>query len=111
TWERWYDRMMLVVPWLLLAPATVFSQLPDQSGRDRLITLGLVAVAAGWVLAGHTLASPERRTRRLPMLVYFAGLLGIAGLLMDRDTVFVLFIITGFFHAYLLRPWPLGVAG
>jgi signal transduction histidine kinase len=30
---------------------------------------------------------------------------------MARDTIFALFAITGFFHAYQLKTWPLGVAG
>src|SRR4051812_9241659 len=30
---------------------------------------------------------------------------------MSRDVVFLLFTIAGFFHAYELRPWPLGVGG
>lgn len=94
-WEHWYEKMMLVAPWLLLAPATALSQLPDQSGRDRAITLGIVALAAGWVFAGHTTASPERLQRSVPMLVYFAGLLVFFAVLMDRDLVFVLFTITG----------------
>lgn len=112
SWERWYEKMMLVAPWLLLAPAAALSQVPaDQTIRDRAITLGIVALAACWVLVGHTAASPDRRGRTAPMVVYFAGLLVFFAVLMDRDLIFVLFTITGFFHAYFLRPWPLGVAG
>src|SRR5690606_11452711 len=111
-WDKWYERLLVYVPWLLLTPAAVISQLPpDQSARNRLITLGLVAVAAGWVYVWHTRATAERRERTLPMVVYFAGLLLLFGALMSRDLIFVLFTITGFFHAYNLKPWPLGVAG
>lgn len=45
------------------------------------------------------------------MVVYFLGLLALFLALMSRDRVFVLFAITGFFHAYQLRGWPLGVVG
>ena len=41
------------------------------------------------------------------MLVYFLGLLALAVVLMTRDIAFLLFAITGFFHAYQLNPWPL----
>lgn len=109
--DRWYEKAMFVAPWLLLAPATVLSQLPDQPGRDRAITLGIVALAACWILVGHTTAPPERRRRTVPNVVYFAGLLVFFVALMDRDTIFLLFVIIGFFHAYFLQPWPLGVAG
>jgi signal transduction histidine kinase len=109
-WERWYEKMMVLVPWLLLVPPAVISQVPAQSGSDRAVTLGLVGMAAAWVYLGHTRAPDERRARTLPMLAYFAGLLVLFAALMSRDLVFVLFTITGFFHAYLVRPWPLGVA-
>jgi signal transduction histidine kinase len=102
----------VLVPWILLVPSAVISQLaPDQTWRDRTITLGLVALAATWVYFGHTRAPEARRARGGPMLVYFAGLLVLFVALMSRDLVFLLFAITGFFHAYELRPWQMGVAG
>jgi signal transduction histidine kinase len=110
--QRWYERMLVLVPWVLLVPPTVISQLPaGQSGTDRAVTLGLAGLAAGWVYLGHTRASQQRRSRTVPMVFYFGGLLVFFVALMARDLVFVLFTITGFFHAYLLRPWPVGVAG
>ncbi|XVQ06214.1 sensor histidine kinase [Spirillospora sp. CA-255316] len=109
-WERVRQRLHLLAPWLLLAPATVLSQLPPGlTSKDRAITLGLVALAACWVFFGHTRGRAEPRTAQL--LVYFAGLLVLCALLMSRDTVFVLFTIAGFLHAFELRPWPLGVTG
>jgi signal transduction histidine kinase len=73
-----------------------------------LVTLGLAGLAACWVFLGHTSVTGQRRGR---MVVYFAGSLLLFVALMSRDLVFVLFAITGFFHAYQLKPWPLGVAG
>jgi signal transduction histidine kinase len=111
-WDRLYRKLLVVVPWALLIPSAALSQLtPDQSWPDRAATAGLVLLAAGWVWFGHTRLPEERRERTVPMVVYFAGLLGLFVALMSRDLVFVLFTITGFFHAYQLRPWPLGVAG
>jgi signal transduction histidine kinase len=111
-WDRRYKMLLVFVPWALLVPSAVFSQLPaDQTWRDRAITLALVALAAVWVYFGHTRAPEERRARTVPMVVYFAGLLALFVALMSRDPVFLLFAITGFFHAYELRPWSLGVAG
>ncbi|HEY8454539.1 MAG TPA: sensor histidine kinase [Actinopolymorphaceae bacterium] len=110
-WGERYDQLMVLVPWVLLAVPTVVSQIQAQSGRDRAITLGLVGVAAAWIYACHTRVPPEQRRRTVPTLVYFAGLLVLFGLLMGRDGIFVLFAITGFFHAYYLKPLPLSVVG
>jgi signal transduction histidine kinase len=111
-WERRYQQLLVFVPWVLLVPSAVISQLgPDQTWQERAVTLGLVALAAGWVYFGHTRAPESRRERGAPMLVYFAGLLVLFVALMSRDPVFLLFAITGFFHAYELRPWQVGVAG
>jgi signal transduction histidine kinase len=111
-WDRRFRQLLVVVPWLLLIPATVLSQLPtDQTWRERGITLGLVALAACWVYFGHTRVPAARREQTVPMVVYFAGLLALFVALMSRDTVFVLFAITGFFHAYELHPTWLGIAG
>ena len=59
---------------------------------------------------GYTLAGP-RRQRQWWIRIYFLGLIAIAALLMFRQPVFFVFVITGFFHAYFLRPWPLMVLG
>jgi signal transduction histidine kinase len=110
-WERRRQMMHALAPWALLVPPTVVSQInPDQAWHDRAVTLGLAAVAAGWVYLVYTRRSPEQRTARM-MTVYLAGLLVLAGALMSRDIVFLLFTIAGFFHAYELGPWQLGVSG
>ena len=45
------------------------------------------------------------------MIPYFIGLLVIATALASREYIFFLFLITGFFHASVLRPWPVVFAG
>ena len=70
-----------------------------------------MAVAAAWVYAMFTRAPEPRREHQARMLVYFVGLMVLASLLMARNPIFFIFAITGFFHAALLRPWPLIVAG
>ena len=109
--ERWYEKLLVLLPWLLLAVPTVIAMLrTGQTSADRAVTLALVAATAGWVYVGHTRASAWRRGQTTPMLVYFAGMLALSIALMSRDTIFVLFAITGFFHAFHLTPWPLGAA-
>ncbi|TDC02023.1 sensor histidine kinase [Micromonospora fluostatini] len=110
-WDRWYEKLLVGVPWVLLPTSTAIALAqPGRSWHDHAVTLGLVGVSAGWVYLGHTRVPRERRKRTLPMLVYFVGLLTLCVALMARDVIFLLFAITGFFHAYQLRPWPWGVA-
>ncbi|MBO1752144.1 sensor histidine kinase [Actinotalea sp. BY-33] len=110
--EHYLAVLLRVVPWVTLPIATVIAVAqPGQPGTDRAVTLGLAGLAAAWVYVAYTRASEERRRRTVPMLVYVLGLLVLCVALMVRDQVFLLFTITGFFHAFLLRPWQLGVAG
>lgn len=122
-WDHRYEWLTRLVPWVLLPPAAVISQLPAQSGGDRAITLSLVVAAAAWVwfwqVRVNVAGCADRLSREsggrdanvMQARIYFAGLLAIFAALMSRDAVFVLFTITGFFHAFQLRPWPVGVAG
>ena len=50
-------------------------------------------------------------TRQLRMAAYFIGLLLLCIPLMLQADIFAIFTITGFFHAYQLRPWQMGVVG
>jgi signal transduction histidine kinase len=110
-WGKEYEKLLVLIPWLLLAVPTALATLrTGQTAADRAVTLALVATTAGWVYVGHTRAAGWRRGRTAPTLVYFAGMLAFSIALMARDTSFVLFAITGFFHAFHLRPWPLGAA-
>lgn len=111
-WDQWFEQALVVLPWLLLAlPSAIALAKSGQSGADRGTTMALVAAAAVWLYLGHTRLGTERRKRTTPMLIYFIGLLGFGAALMHRDVVFLLFTITGFFHAYQLNPWQVGVAG
>jgi signal transduction histidine kinase len=45
------------------------------------------------------------------MAIYMVGLLALASVLMWLHPLFLIFTIAGFFHATLLRPWPLVILG
>jgi signal transduction histidine kinase len=87
-----------------LAIATALSwMISDPPAADRTITMVLVAAAALWVYVGYTQvpragATPKR------MAVYFIGLTAFGAALISFDMLFFIFVITGFFHAGLLRP-------
>ncbi|MFS0704232.1 sensor histidine kinase [Cellulomonas sp. 179-A 9B4 NHS] len=110
--ERYLALLLRVVPWITLPVATVIAVgRPGQGGAERAVTLGLAVLAAGWVYVAYTRVPDARRRRTLPMAVYFVGLLVLCVVLMGRDRVFLLFTVTGFLHAFELRPWPVGVVG
>jgi signal transduction histidine kinase len=114
---RVWDYLQLVTPWLLLTISTViyFSQVLPTSGEsfwpEGASVLGLVVVSALWVLFGQTLPLRRRTLRPVTAGIYLIGLLALCVILMTYSDVFIVFTIAGFFQAYLLRPWPLGVLG
>ncbi|MFJ7417551.1 sensor histidine kinase [Streptomyces uncialis] len=114
---RVWDLLQLITPWLLLTISTAvyFSWVLPASGErfrpEGASVLGLVAVSVLWVLFGHTLPLRKKALRPVPAGVFFLGLLALCVTLMTYSDIFLVFTIAGFFHAYLLRPWPLGVLG
>ncbi|MDT0270688.1 sensor histidine kinase [Streptomyces sp. DSM 44915] len=115
--RRDWDLLQLVTPWLLLTVSTAiyFAWVLPRSGERfwpaGASVLGLVAVSVLWVLFGHTLPARRRTPRPGSAGVFLVGLLALCVLLMTYSDTFLVFTIAGFFHACLLRPWPLGVLG
>jgi signal transduction histidine kinase len=111
-WRDRFDRMMVVVPYWLLGGATLFALIqPDQTATDRLVTLGLVVVAAAWMYLMLTRRPREATTRTGPMAVYYFGMLALAAVLTAHSVFFVAFVATGLIHAFALLPTRLAVAG
>jgi signal transduction histidine kinase len=114
---RVWDLLQLSTPWLLLTISTAiyFSWVLPDSGEpfwpEGASVLGLVAVSVLWVLFGHTLPIRRRTLRPVPAALYLVGLLTLCVTLMTYSDIFLVFTIAGFFHAYLLTPWPVGVFG
>ncbi|MEV0650948.1 sensor histidine kinase [Phytomonospora sp. NPDC050363] len=114
---RVWDLLQLITPWLLLTISTAiyFTRVLPASGErfwpEGASVLGLVAVSVPWVLFGHTLPIKRRTLRPVSTAVFFVGLLVLCVALMTYADIFIVFTVAGFFHAYLLRPWPLGVLG
>jgi len=112
TWERFSDAMLDWGGYLLLAFATflgVSSGDPDPLWKAT--TLGIAAVAAGWLYVGYTRRPLPNVDHRLRLDVFFVGLLVLASILMLRQPLFFVFMIAGFFYATILRPLPLAVLG
>jgi signal transduction histidine kinase len=111
-WERRFERTVDVLPFALLAFSTILTVVqPGQSTRDRLATVALAGIAAGWVLGMYTLRSRRWRARTGPMLVFYAGLLVLAAVLTAASFFFVAFAIVGLILPFFLLPVPLAFLG
>jgi signal transduction histidine kinase len=112
SWERRYFQALEIAPYMLLGVSLLLSQLqPNQSAGDRLALIGLSALAAAWVLGMFTLPLPGWRKNTAAMLVYFAGLLVIGGVLESRSAFYIAFVITGFLQAFIVLPTALAFLG
>lgn len=136
--DQMWNLVLAYSPWILLLIATVVHLLwPGQGGtpsswQRTVVVLALVLLSAAWVYLGHSRRALRAiaRTRdqdpsasacddeaqrvdgsRLRTGLYFIGLLVLCAVLMMFDEVFLVFAIAGFFHAHLLRPWPLAFVG
>jgi len=110
--ERWSDRLVDWCPYVTLVLSAVLGLVWSNHGdADRFVTAGLTVVAGVWVYLGYTRAPRPRKEHPVRMVLYFIGLLAIASVLATREYLYFIFLITGFFHATVLRPWPLLIGG
>lgn len=110
-WERSWNVSDRWLPYGLLAASTLISVVRPDQPESWAGTVGLAVLAAAWVALGHTFAAPARRLQTYHAVIYVGGLLALASVLMARDVIFLLFAITAFLHASVLRPAPLVFVG
>jgi len=110
SWERGFEKVVEWVPYVTLVIGLVLSLFAASTWTDRLISIGLATAAAVWVLFMFTLQRDRRKDQRW-MRLYFGGLMVFAAVLMFLLPVYFVFVITGFIHAYLLKPAPLAFVG
>jgi signal transduction histidine kinase len=111
-WYPWARVIEPVLPYGLLAVATLLSL--AHGGQDwpyRTGTLGLAALAAVWVLLTDTLPPARFQDTGWLAALCFAGTLAFAALLMRRDLLFLVFMISCFFQALRMKPVPLALLG
>ncbi len=103
--ERQLERVIAVVPYLLLAISATLSLLTgDLPVGDRLITLGLAVLAAVWMWA--------MSARRTPGAVYVAGLIVFIAALSLRDIWFAsFFAFSGYLHSWQYLPGVWRIVG
>jgi signal transduction histidine kinase len=111
-WERRGEAVNASIAYILLAiSAGVTLLVPDVTREGRLILGGLSLLAAAWVYIMFTRSPLPRQAQPVRMAIYMLGLLGFASVLMWLSPLYLIFAITGFFHAMVLRPWPLVILG
>src|SRR3954470_24241132 len=111
-WDRVNESLVDSCGYLLLAVATVLALVEgDTDGAWRLTTVGIAAAAAAWIYLTYTRLPRPKKEQRLRIVVFFVGLLVFASLLLVRQPVFFIFMISGFFYASMLRPLALAVVG
>lgn len=111
SWERWVDAVFAWIPYALLAVSLGLAQFESRSESDRLLTLGLTAMAVAWTWATFTRAGRPTQIPQGTLRLYVVGFLVIAAVLVSHQTIFLIYGCAGFFHAALLRPWPLVFLG
>ncbi|GAA0940191.1 sensor histidine kinase [Nonomuraea longicatena] len=100
TWERRFERVVEIVPYITLATSLLFSLVPpDQPEGGIPRTLALTALALAWILGTHTLLPTALRGHRVVVTVHFVGVLATAALLSFHDPIFFIYCISGFFLA------------
>ncbi|GAB3655352.1 sensor histidine kinase [Glycomyces tarimensis] len=107
-----FNRVLDWIPYVTLCTSVVLSlALSDRSAGYDLVTVGIAVAAAVWVYAAYTRLRSQREAAPARFAVYVFVMLAFGAVLMSRDMLFFVFVITGFFHSGLLRPLPLMVVG
>lgn len=110
--DRGCQRLLDWLPYGTLALGTVLNLLlTDRPWGFRLVTFGLVAATALWVCLAYTRLPSKTDVSGPRIALHFFVMMGLGAVLMSRDMLFFVFIITGFFHAGLLKPRGMLIAG
>ncbi len=109
-WERGFERVVEWAPYVTLGVGLALNLLSTPDLQSRLISIGLATAAAVWTLLMFT-RQCEKREDQTWVRIYFAGFIVFAVLLMAHDGTFFVYVITGFIHAFLLKPAPVGFLG
>lgn len=110
--EGTYHRLLDWLPYGTLALSAVLSTLINQRPWEtQLVTLGLAAAAALWVYFAYTRIPSKTEASETRIAVHLFVMLAFGAVLISRDMMFFIFVITGFFHAGYFRSMGMLVAG
>ena len=110
SWDGLSDAMLSVGGYALLAVGTILGLLLGDSDPAWLLTtLAIALVAAAWIYVGYTRLPLPRRDHQGRLLLFWIGVVVLASILMIRQPLFFIFMISGFFYATALRPFAVTV--
>ena len=101
SWETWMDRFFVWSAYVGLAISTAIALI----GRWDATTAGLAVLAALWTWLALSRAGRPTELSQWALRIYLAGFFAFGLALMWQSPVFLVYGISGFYHAALLRPW------
>ncbi|SDZ31455.1 Signal transduction histidine kinase [Amycolatopsis xylanica] len=110
-WWPWRTNIDQLLPYILLVIATAVSLSRPHTWPGLPVTLTLLAATVLWLTLTVTWPPKRLRDNGFAIAVSYVGTLVLATLLITREPLFLIFMISGFFQALRLRPLPVAVAG
>ncbi len=110
SWDTWMNRFFVWSPYVGLAIAAAIALI----GEWEATTAGLVVAAVVWTWLALSRVGRPTEISQWALRIYFVGFFALGIALMLRNPVFLIYGISGFYHAALMRPWWtsfVGVAG
>jgi len=107
SWETWMDRFFVWSAYVGLAISAALALI----GEWDTTTVGLVVAAAVWTWLALSRAGRPTEISQWALRIYLIGFFAFGIALMLRNPVFLVYGISGFYHAALLRPWWTSFAG
>jgi signal transduction histidine kinase len=111
SWEQWVDGVFAWMPYVTLLASVILAQAGSQGATDRFVSVGLSLATAAWTWLTFSRFGRPTRIAQHNVRIYFAGFVILTAVLVLWQPVFLVYGITGFFHASLLRPWVLVFTG
>jgi len=101
SWDTWMDRFFVWSAYVGLVISAAIALI----GRWDVTTAGLAGLATLWTWAALSRAGRPTELSQWALRVYLVGFFAFGMALMFRSPVFLIYGISGFYHAALLRPW------
>jgi signal transduction histidine kinase len=109
-WEQGFERVVTWAPYVTLAIGLTLGLLGTPESGRRLLMVGLAAAAALWTFLVFT-RSGAWQAKVVRLRLYFVGFLVLGAALMLVSGAFFVYLITGFIHAFALKPVALAFVG
>lgn len=110
-WEAFIDTVTVWLPYATLSVAMALAMFGEKDTADRAFTMAIGIAATAWTWFTFTRNGPPTRQSQMPLRIYFVGFVVLATILMAHDPVFLIYGLTGFLHAALLKPWWTVIVG